>query len=168
MTNIKNTTTGEIIEAGCIIDGINILDDVMGDSGIEHDGEGFLLEDDEVAWWLRWAEREERIYTAYQDANEDERRECEKAIEEWGHDFEALQDAEEVALGLAGYTVTVYAADEASGDTYLTEHFATYDGAHARLEEITEEGGWGDNKVAAIFEILEGGEIQTSLEVVSL
>lgn len=173
-TKIKNTTTGEITELACIIEGQDILADVMGGAGVpqvpanEGGDWAFGLEDGDVEWWSRWAEREERIVSAYEDASEDERKAYERAISEWGHDYERLQDLQEVALGLAGYTIYVYAADNASADTYLTDHYATYDEARARLDEIVEDGGWGANKEAAIFEVVDSDGTEASLDTVSL
>lgn len=109
MATIYNTDTREIIEAACIVDGQDILADVMGNSGLEtiqpwaDEGDttwAFALDADEAAWWIRWAEREERIAAAYEDANEEQRLAYERAVDEYGYDFEAQQDAEEAALGL--------------------------------------------------------------------
>lgn len=100
-TTIINTSTGESIQAECIVGGVDILADVMGGSGIESDDRGFLLPNaDEVEWWERWAEREEAICAAYAEADEDTRREYEEAICGLGYDMEALQDAQERVLGI--------------------------------------------------------------------
>lgn len=110
MATIKNTTTGEILELACIVEGQDILADVMAGSGVEttcpwaEEGDttsAFALDEDEVRWWTRWARREERIAEAYADANEEERRAYEEAVDAYSYDFEAQQDAEEAALGLA-------------------------------------------------------------------
>lgn len=129
-TTIKNISTGEIIETSCTIDGIDILGDVMGSSGIEvtaltdeeigklanagntnTPGWAYALDDDDVDWWVRWAQREERINAAYEEASKDARAACEAAISELGHDFEALQDAQEAILGLDGSTMQAVAID---------------------------------------------------------
>lgn len=120
MATIKNITTNEIVEVSCFVDGEDILSDVMGNSGVDvvalsdsdidqlvRAGEtnapewAYALDSDDVAWWERWASREERITEAYAEADEDARIAYEKAIEECGHDFEALQDAQEEVLGIA-------------------------------------------------------------------
>lgn len=100
MTTIKNTETSEITTIECIVDGIDILADVMGGTGVERDEDGFLLDSDDIDWWARWAEREERIADAYADADDQMREEYEQAINEWGHDMEALQDEQERVLGI--------------------------------------------------------------------
>ena len=102
MTSVKNLTTGEVVELECVVCGIDILADVMGGSGVEHGGEHWAMEDDDVLWWTRWAEREERICSAYDEADDDTRRAYEEAIVRWGHDMEALQDEQERVLGIEG------------------------------------------------------------------
>lgn len=162
MTTIKNITTGEITELECIVDGQDILADVLAGAGVQYvpvneGGEwAFALDSGDVEWWKRWAEREERITAAYEDASEDERRAYEQAVSDWGHDYEKLQDMQEVALGLAGYRVTVYDADESCDEVLVSERYATYDEARARFDEICAEDGWRDGLEAAIFEALDG------------
>lgn len=100
MTDIKNVETSEITCIECIVDGIDILADVMGGAGIESDDDGFLLDSEDIEWWTHWAEREERITDAYKQADKATRTECEQAVIEWGHDMEALQDEQERVLGI--------------------------------------------------------------------
>lgn len=119
MTTIKNTTTGEILDMACIVEGVDILADVLGGCGVESvalseddiekqikagstntSESAFALEDDEVDWWQRWAEREERITEAYEEAGEEVRKAYEIAISEYGYDMEALQDEQERILGI--------------------------------------------------------------------
>lgn len=180
MATIKNTTTGEITEITCIVDGADILADVMGGSDIPvtalTDEEvaandspnapewAYALDADEADWWTRWAEREERIAAAYEDANEDERRAYEEAINDWGSDLEALQDAQEIALGLAGFAVTVDYDDDASDTTLLLERYGDGDRALERMAEILEEGGWPDNTRVTVWEITDGGKAATSVD----
>lgn len=120
MATIKNTTTGEIIEMSCIIDGADILSDVLGGCGVEivtlSDADidkqieagstnasewAHALDSDDVAWWERWCRREERISEAYEDATEEQRKAYEQAIIDYSEDMERMQDAEELALGIA-------------------------------------------------------------------
>ncbi len=100
MTEIRNTTTDELVEIECIIDGTDIIADVMGNSGVDHDGEHFAMAEDEIDWWTRWAAREERICDAYESADASTRKMYEQAICEYGYDMELLQDKQEQALGL--------------------------------------------------------------------
>lgn len=100
MTEIRNTTTDELVEIECMIDGTDIILDVMGGVGVDHDGEHFAMADDEIDWWRRWAAREERICDAYASADATARKAYEQAIDSWGYDMELLQDAQEKALGL--------------------------------------------------------------------
>lgn len=99
-TEIRNTSTNETIELACTIDGIDILGDVLGNNGAPHDGETFALDANDIAWWGRWASREERIHDAYEAANEAERAACDRAAAERSDDLEAAQDAMEAALGI--------------------------------------------------------------------
>lgn len=101
MTTITVTETAQTINAECIIDGIDILADVMGGCGVEQDERGFVLDSEQADWWVRWAEREERIATAYAQADEETRAEYERAIVNLGYDMEALQDEQESILGIA-------------------------------------------------------------------
>lgn len=100
MTEIRNTTTDELVEIECIIDGIDIIADVMGGTGVDHDGEHFAMAEDEIDWWTRWAAREERIADAYGNADASTRVVYEQAISEYGYDMELLQDEQERILGL--------------------------------------------------------------------
>lgn len=184
MATIKNTTTGEIIEVTCIADGQDILADVMGGSGIPvtalTDEEvaaidspnapewAYALDANEAAWWTRWAAREERILAAYEDASEDERRACEEAISDWTNDPEAQQDAEEIALGLAGFAVTVDYDDDASEAILLLERFGDSDRALERMSGIIEEGNWPDNTRVTVWEVTDGGKVATSIDCAAL
>lgn len=100
MTEIRNTTTDQLVEIECIVDGIDIIADVMGGAGVDHDGERFAMAEDEIEWWTRWAAREERICGAYEIADASTRKMYEQAIDEYGYDMELLQDAQEQVLGL--------------------------------------------------------------------
>lgn len=166
-TTIKNTETGEILDLECIVDGVDILADVIGGSGFDADDEGWLMDSHDVSWWARWAEREERITAAYEDATDEAKAACQKAVDEWSHDWVAMQDAEEVALGLAGYVVMVAPSAENCDEVRIEEHFLTEDQARERFEEIAHEDGWGDGLEVSLFEVLEPG-IMDSIDSESL
>lgn len=100
-TRIKNTTTGEIIELELLDGGgINCLDDVIGGCDYTFNDEGWLMDEREIAWWTQWCEREGRINDAYEKADDDTRKECEKAVIELGWDMDTLQDVLEEILGI--------------------------------------------------------------------
>lgn len=156
-TKIKNTSTNEITELECIIDGINILNDVLCGFGFDCDDEGWLMKEDDIAWWERWTKREERLASAYKEATEAERKAYEEATNDYDWDLDLMQDAQEVALGLAGYTVVVADASEMCEETYLVEHYASEEDALDRLEEITKDEGWREGLTASVWKVLEDG-----------
>ena len=98
MAIIKNVTTNETHVITCLADGIDILSDVLGGSGFESDDEGWLLDSEDIEWWSKWAEREERITAAYERADDEVRKACEQAVIEWGYDLGLLQDEQEKIL----------------------------------------------------------------------
>lgn len=165
MARITVKATGEEREVRCEVDGIDILGDVLGGCGVEAGEGGWIVDDeDDADWWERWAGREERIAAAYEEASDEERQAYEEAIEGWGHDYEALQDAQEVALGLAGYEVTVSAADEAVDETRLLERYATEAEALQRLEEIEADEDWREQGLEAwAWEITDLGGMRASI-----
>lgn len=60
MAAIINTTTNEPTTIECIVNGQDIMADMLGNAGFEHDAEyAYLLTADDVEWWTRWAEEEE-------------------------------------------------------------------------------------------------------------
>lgn len=100
-TRIHNTSTGEIVEATLISNGIDFLFDVMGNSGAklsEREDAEFDLDDYETHWWLRWAEREQRILDKTEELGEEAEGVIAQLAAEYGHDFELLQDKEEEFL----------------------------------------------------------------------
>ena len=101
-TYIHNTDDNQVYCLECIVDGVDILGDVIGGSLTpdRSDDQGWLMGTDEMEWWRRWAEREERICAAYAEADEDTRAEYERAIIGNGHDLELLQDVQERVLGI--------------------------------------------------------------------
>ena len=103
-TRIHNTDTGEIVEATLIRNGIDFLFDVMGNSGAkwsEREDAEFDLDNSETEWWLRWAEREQRILDRTEELGEEAEEAICRLAGEFGHDLELLQDKEEEYLGIA-------------------------------------------------------------------
>jgi len=102
MTTVVIESTNEARELECIVEGIDILADVMGGAGCSQDADGrmYVATDDDADWWVRWASREEAICAAYDEADEDTRRAYEEAIIGNGHDMELLQDVQERVLGI--------------------------------------------------------------------
>lgn len=73
MTTIYNTTTKELMEAEVIANGMDCLQDVMGNWGLvmsTMDDVDFELDDEDASWWLRWAEREQRIIDTAEEMGE--------------------------------------------------------------------------------------------------
>ena len=105
MTYLENQRDGEITAAECIVNGVDILQDVMGGLGFEMTPYGgsfavVVQNSNEVDWWLHWARNEELISQAYGDATDEQRRACEVAISDWGHDLQALQEVQAQILGI--------------------------------------------------------------------
>lgn len=121
MTTIYNTTTGEIAELSCIIDGVDILDDVMGNYGVDtvqpfDDTEWlFALPGEEIEWWAAWAEREERIQSALEETDEATRAACYEACDS---DLEASQDRVAHILGIEPQDLQacISGIDQSNGD----------------------------------------------------
>lgn len=105
MTNIYNVDTNEVVE----IDGVNYLDDVMGNAGIDtiqpygDSAWMFALPTDEIEWWERWSERQELIDAAMEDADEATQERC-RNEPEWS-DMEAAQDTLMGILGLVDFGI---------------------------------------------------------------
>ncbi len=102
MTSITIESNNKSLALECIVDGVDILADVMGGCGVEHDVNGrfYLPTEDDFDWWQRWAEREERICAAYAEADDETRIEYEDAVCDFGYDMEVLQDKLETVLGI--------------------------------------------------------------------
>ena len=108
MTVIYNTDTKSIVKLQVISDGQDFLADVIG--GCDQGGTwasvdmpenaDFAMSGEELEWWEKWAEREQRILDR---ANEIGEAAVEKLCELasiYGNDFELLQDKEEEFLGI--------------------------------------------------------------------
>ena len=100
-TTIYNIETGEVKALEFRVNGCNILNDIIGNSGYKvHSEYDFEMDSAEIEWWERWIERENRINEAYEAADQDTRVEYEKAVSDYGYDLEALQDVLEGILGI--------------------------------------------------------------------
>ena len=100
MSYIKNITDNTITEINYIVNGIDILGDVLGNNGFMCDDDGWLLDSHDIEWWTSWVRREKAIKAAYEDANEETRKAFHQAIIESGSDLEVLQDELEHILGI--------------------------------------------------------------------
>lgn len=106
MATIYNTTTNETAELTMLSDeGIELMDDILGNWGIDwrmEDGERvYLLDDDGIAWWQTWIDREERIAAAFEACDDEETIAAYwQAIDENQDDLERMQDACEAVLGI--------------------------------------------------------------------
>lgn len=102
-TTIRNTGTNELHELTLMSSGIDFLFDVMANSGMEmserEDCE-FELDNEETLWWERWARREQRILDRTEELGEEAEAIVAGLAQEYGHDFELLQDETEKALGI--------------------------------------------------------------------
>lgn len=100
-TRILDTSTGATIDLGCILDGIDVLGDVLAGSGYEEGPDGWIMGARDVRFWTTWSAREERIHEAYQVASCETRAALESAVSEYGYDMETLQDIQESVLGIS-------------------------------------------------------------------
>jgi len=103
-TKIFNTTTKETVELEVISDGQDFLADVIGGLGIydnDVDDADFAMDDDDLAWWKVWAEREQRILDKANELGEEAIQAISELAEQYGHDMDVLQDREEEYLGIA-------------------------------------------------------------------
>lgn len=101
-TKIRNTDTGELVEIALIHgpSGPDFLCDVMGGAGCtlsDEDGIDFALDAEEVAWWTRWAEREQRINDTIEERGLENIIPC---FYDGAPDWESAQDEYEKFLGL--------------------------------------------------------------------
>ena len=95
MTTIKNLETGEIVEVQCIIDGEDILADVMGNSGISRVAEDadFVVTDScEMEWWIEWARIEELVCEARKGADDETVAKHDEIIDDYCYDMETLHE----------------------------------------------------------------------------
>lgn len=105
MATIKNTTTNEITTIACAINGADIMGDMLGNAP---DVEGasvndewvYLLDQDAIDWWRKWATIEMAVADAREDADEDTLALDEGLISDWGHDPERLHDEECELFGI--------------------------------------------------------------------
>lgn len=105
-TKIFDIETNEVHELSLITDGQDFLFEVI--SNIDPDGHWYTERDDaefemgsaDLAWWTRWAEREQRINAVAQERGEDTIKAICGLADEYGHDLEVLQDRCEEYLGL--------------------------------------------------------------------
>ena len=105
MTVIRNTDTGEIVEIELIdrASGESFLTDVIANSGrcvSGDEGIDFDFSADETEWWVRWAEREQRINDAIDEQGVEGIIPC---FYDEEADWEAAQTAYEQYLGLEEY-----------------------------------------------------------------
>lgn len=106
MATIYNTTTNETTELVMLSDeGIELMDDILGVWGVDwrmEDGKRvYLLDNDGIAWWQTWIDREERIGAAYEACEDEETIAAYwRAIDENQDDLERMQDACEAVLGV--------------------------------------------------------------------
>lgn len=107
-TTIYNTDTKELVKLEVISDGQDFLAEVIGGCDQEGkwasedmpEGADFAMDEMEMSWWERWAEREQRILDRANELGEAAiQRICELA-DDYGHDMELLQDEEEEYLGI--------------------------------------------------------------------
>ena len=110
-TKIFNTTTGKIHELQLIDrkSGQDFLSDVIGgcnqsDEWLDGIPDGmdvnYAMDDEQVAWWRRWAEREQRINDALVEADEETRRKILTTYNDYDWDMELPQDKVFELLGI--------------------------------------------------------------------
>lgn len=99
MTNTSKTAEIDLRDES----GQDFMDDVLGGFGFERLEGGWAMDSDEAEWWATWAGREEILGAAYNDANDAQRREYERATILHETDLEAMQDAQARALGIGSF-----------------------------------------------------------------
>lgn len=171
---IKNTETGAIEELSCVIDGIDILADVMGGSGVERDytedGMVYLLDEYGIEWWRTWAENEQAIHAAREDACKEAVEADDALISDFGYDMELLQEKEMALFGIsdASYEV-VYHDDQTDNEWRDGATFPSLEdaiaharenmkaGEHAVIYEASDEEHavmvWADDDARTVFEL---------------
>lgn len=101
MTTIFVTDEGGVREFGCVIDGQNVLNDVMGGCGVQpHHTCDFQCTASEADWWERWAELEERINDALDGADALTLERHSMLVDEFGYDLGLLHEKEVELLGI--------------------------------------------------------------------
>lgn len=107
-TKIFNTDTKQTTTLELICDGQDFLAEVIG--GCDQQGRyasedmdtdaAFAVDSDDLAWWERWAEREQRILDKVEELGDEAQQAIAGLAEEYGSDLELLQDKEEEYLGI--------------------------------------------------------------------
>lgn len=107
-TKIFNTTTKKMVELELICDGQDFLTDVI--NGCDQDGRYasedmpddayFAMDDEDLDWWIRWTEREQRILDKTEELGDEAQQAIAGLAAEYGSDLELLQDKEEEYLGI--------------------------------------------------------------------
>lgn len=106
-TRIYNTDTKEIAELSVISDGQDFLMEVIGgcnQGGMYYsddmpDYADFAMDCENLEWWTRWAEREQRINDMAQERGEEAINAIAKIAAD-NSDMEYAQDLEEEYLGI--------------------------------------------------------------------
>ena len=106
-TRIWNTDTHEMTELTLMSDGQNFLDEIIG--GCNQDGmfytedmpeeADFSMHTENLDWWVRWTEREQRINDTAQERGEEAIQAVAKIAAD-NSDMEYAQDLEEEYLGI--------------------------------------------------------------------
>ena len=106
-TKIWNIETKTITELQLITDGQNYLDEIIG--GCNQDGvfytddmpedADFAMDTENLEWWMRWTEREQRINDTAQERGEDAINAVAKIAAD-NSDMQYAQDLEEEYLGI--------------------------------------------------------------------
>ena len=108
MATIYDTTTGEVHDVTLIVDGQDIMSDVIGSCHESSewiaapDGIDWAMPADAAAWWVRWADLEERINDALDGADALTLERHARLVDEYGHDMGLLHDKEMELLGIEG------------------------------------------------------------------
>jgi len=99
MAYVKNTDMGEVVEIRCMVDGVDIMGDMLGESGVPYD-DGWLLDTGDIEWWRDWARREELIHDTLEDATDEQVKAYIEATGRWTGDLGEFQLGLAKALGI--------------------------------------------------------------------
>lgn len=107
MTCEQSGRTAEI-ELVDRLTGQDCIADIMGNSGDvqpvseddEHDAYWSVGSDEELDWWIGWAEVEQEIWDARDGADSQTVEEDDRLIEMYGYDAELLQEHERELFGI--------------------------------------------------------------------
>lgn len=102
METIKSIESGKTAEVKLVADsGEDMMSGILGGCRIEHDGDAWVVaDDDELAWWVEWAETEPMIWAARENADEATAAEDDRLIADLGSDMGRLQEAECKLFGI--------------------------------------------------------------------